>query len=65
MKIYHYHPDTKEYLAEGQADLSPLDKEQGNDVWLIPAYATDIQPPPHIKRSDIVFIGGQWLYKGV
>ena len=64
MRIYHYHPETKEYLRDGNADLSPLDAELGQEVWLIPAHATTKKPPPSIVKSDLVFINGEWLYKG-
>lgn len=40
MKIYHYHPITKEYLGEGLADKDPMIENN----WLIPANATDLEP---------------------
>ena len=45
MKIYHYHPDTAEYIGFGMADKDPL----VDDNWLIPAHATTIAPP----KTDI------------
>lgn len=41
MEIYHYHPETGEYLGKGSADADPL----VDDNWLIPAHATPIAPP--------------------
>lgn len=41
MKIYRFHPITKEYLGEGVADSSPL--EPG--VFIVPAFATADAPP--------------------
>lgn len=65
MKIYHYHSITKEYLKEGEADISPLDLLYGEEIWLIPANATDIKPPPHISKKDVVFLNNEWHYKEV
>ena len=51
MKIYHYHPITGEYLGEGIADESPLEK----GVFLIPANATGKKPPKHAEGKATVF----------
>ena len=40
MKIYHYHPEYKYFIGSSNADESPL--EPG--IFLIPAYATNIEP---------------------
>lgn len=63
MKIYHYNANTKEYMGEGKADLSPLDLLLGQEVWLIPANATELKPPPHISKKDVVYINNEWHYK--
>ena len=61
MKIYHYNPVTGEYMGEGIADLSPEDmKRFKKEVWLIPANATSISPPPAETGKIRLFINGQW-----
>jgi len=59
--IYHYDRDTGEYLFSDQADPSPLE----TDVWLIPAYATEIAPPVvnQSAREIAVFIVDAWKIK--
>ncbi|WJZ70008.1 tail fiber assembly-like protein [Vibrio phage PVP-XSN] len=57
MKIYHYHPETKEYLGEGLADKDPMVA----DNWLIPAHATSTKPPQTDKNQSAVFDGNEWL----
>lgn len=61
MKIYHYHPETLEYLGEGRADESPL--EPG--VWLIPAHATDTAPPAKVAGKTRHFEGGAWVLRDI
>lgn len=56
MNIYHYHPVTKEYLGKGLADKDPMVK--GN--WLIPAHATEVEPPELKEKQAAVFCDGQW-----
>ena len=57
MKIYHYHPDYKYFLSEGNANPSPL--EPG--VYAIPAHATDIEPPECSLGHIQVFNGSSWI----
>jgi hypothetical protein len=56
MKIYHYHFETGQYLGEGLADPSPLEE----DVWLIPAWATEIEPPKVKDNEHAFFIDNEW-----
>jgi hypothetical protein len=57
MKVYHYHPITKEYLLEGLADQDPLEQEN----WLIPANATDVEPPTVGANEVAIFDNGVWM----
>lgn len=56
MIVYHYHPDTKVLLGHSDAFPSPLEE----DVFLIPAHATDIPPPEPEEGFDRVFNGDEW-----
>lgn len=56
MKIYHYHPETKEYLGKDLADKDPMVK--GN--WLIPANATSVKPPEVQEHQAAVFSNDSW-----
>lgn len=57
MKIYNYN-QTGVYIGSSEADESPL--EPG--VFLIPAYATDIAPPPMQDGQLLKFDGETWGY---
>lgn len=59
--IYHYHPETGEYLGSGEADPSPLEP----DVWLYPAHSTDIAPPEAQAGFVRVWDGGQWQQQAI
>lgn len=61
MKIYHYHPETLEYLGEGRADESPL--EPG--VFLIPAHATPAAPPEEVAGKTRHFEAGAWVQRDI
>lgn len=54
--IYHYHPLTSEFLGAGEADASPLEP----DTFIIPAHATDIEPPVVSVNEAAVFTAGAW-----
>jgi hypothetical protein len=57
--IYHYHPETKEYMEPEEADYSPVNP----NTPIIPAFATDIKPPTVNDKQKAVFIGGKWVIK--
>ena len=56
MKIYNYHPDYKYFYLESEADPSPLQP----GVFLIPAHATDIEPPTCESNQIQIFNGTSW-----
>ncbi|WP_434629454.1 tail fiber assembly protein [Chromobacterium sp. CV08] len=56
--VYSYHPQTGEYLGTADATLSPLDTDE---VWLIPAFATELAPPLAGARQVAVYRGGWTL----
>lgn len=72
MKIYHYDAVSGELYASEEARLSPRDaeikaqkiedgeKDIPDDVYLIPAHATDIAPPEAGKNEKAVFRDGIW-----
>ena len=59
MKIYNYHPVTREFLNESVADPDPLSEGQ----WLIPAHATDHAPTIEPSENEVLVInedGDRW-----
>lgn len=56
MDIFHYHPDTGEFLGQGLADQDPRD----GDNWLIPAHATTTEPPTALAGKARVWGGSSW-----
>jgi hypothetical protein len=58
MDVHNYHAQTGEYLGTSIADESPL--EPG--VFLIPANATTVAPPPPQQGQARVFINGDWAF---
>lgn len=64
MKIYNYNPITFEYTGSQNADLDPQEtKEQGKNVYLLPANATFIKPPASEPFKARVFKEGVWSYE--
>ena len=55
MKVYNYN-DNGEFIGVDEADVSPLEE----DVFLIPANATTIEPPTQIEGKKLVFASGIW-----
>lgn len=61
MKIYNYHPITGVFISEGEADPSPLEE----NVWLIPADATDVAPPKIPVGMQAVWEGDKWRTENI
>ena len=60
MKTYHYDPTTKEYTHSEPAILDPLEtKQQGREIYLLPANATFIKPIPADGYAT-VYNGTAW-----
>lgn len=57
MDIYHYHPETGEYLVKGKAN--PCQLEEG--VWIVPAFAATTAPPAAEEGKAVVFSDGSWV----
>jgi len=49
MKVYNYHPDTRVFRYEEDADPDPMVPGR----WLVPAHATLITPPK-IKQGEVL-----------
>jgi hypothetical protein len=61
MDIYHYHPETHEFLGRGTADRDPMDESN----WLIPAWTTQMAPPAEQPGKSIHLEGGAWIYRDI
>lgn len=63
--IYRYHPNTGEYVGEGEARLSPLDLKRGRIVYLMPGDATAIAPDfaarPPGELINFFWREGRWV----
>lgn len=59
MKIYHYDPNTREFLREGTARRDPLEEKEN---YLIPLNATIMAPPVAVDKEKAVFdeLTGIW-----
>ena len=59
MIIYNYDEITKEYIGQCNADLDPQEtKEQGKNVYLIPANATTKKPPKAKEHEAVIYNNG-------
>ena len=53
--IYHYHPQTGEFLNKAEASLDPVEQKP-----MVPAFATDLKPPKVPDNQKAVFIDDAW-----
>ena len=66
MIFYTYDEKTKEYTGTQNGFIDPLEsKNQGKDVYLMPANSTDIKPTlePSNDNEMLVFNGEEWQIK--
>jgi len=63
MRIFHYHPYALIYIGQGLADA---DRETPGE-WVVPAYATKIEPLPQMENKLVVFdVAAQaWKYQAM
>lgn len=61
MNIYHYHPETGEYMRTAEARLDPRESHiQGHEVYMIPSFATSVVPPDEEEGMARVFNVEEW-----
>ena len=61
MKIYHYDPNTGEFLRESEAELDPAELAINHKkVYVVPAYATKTKPPKTNVTQIAIFKDGSW-----
>lgn len=60
MLIYHYDSATGEYLGSSEATPNPAFGDEGQDEFLIPAFATAIEKPTTADREAAWFVDGAW-----
>ena len=61
MNIYNYHPSTGVFVGISQADPDPL--VEGS--WLVPAYATTVEPPQFGIHEHPVWNGTAWVLQAI
>ena len=63
MLIYHYNPNSYEYIGSSQATLDvESTKLDGKPVYFIPRYSTDIPPLEPKEGYTVGFINDGWQY---
>ena len=55
MKIYNHHPQTGEFLNQSEASLDPIEQKP-----MVPAFATELEPPEVQDNEKAVFVDGAW-----
>lgn len=64
MKAYRFNPDTLIFEGEQERQIDPVaSRKAGENVYLMPANCTDVEPPAGKDGFDIVFVDGKWSYK--
>ena len=64
MALCYRYNENKEYVGSEEMFKDPLESEmQGEDIWLLPANCTVIEPPEAKEGFLIVWNGEAWEYK--
>jgi hypothetical protein len=61
MRVYSYNWATKEYAGDDEADASPM--EPG--MYLIPAYATTVEPPTLEPGQRAIWQEDHWVAESI
>lgn len=63
-KAYIYNEYSKEFESEIYCQLDPLETAAtGEEVYLLPALATFVEPLPPVEGAEVVFDGEKWFYR--
>lgn len=64
MKAYRFNPDTLIFEGEQERQIDPVaSRKAGEEIYLMPANCTDVEPPAGKAGFDIIFEAGKWSYK--
>ena len=66
MLAYRYDMFNYKYIGTINCQKDPIaSKRKGEDVWLLPAHSTFIDPLPSKDGFDVVWNGSTWEYKEI
>ena len=64
MKAYRFNPDTLIFEGEQERQIDPVaSRKAGEEIYLMPANCTDVEPPAVKAGFDIIFEAGKWSYR--
>lgn len=67
--VYSFDPNTLSFLRAitlDHGDLSPLDLEQGREVWLLPGNCVEVPPPANVPAGKYAAaVDGAWEIRDV
>lgn len=64
MNVFHYHPETKEYIGSTDAKLDPKElKDNKKEVYMLPFSATFLEPPKAEVNKARIFdnVNEKWI----
>lgn len=67
--VYSFDPNTLSFLRAitlDRGDLSPLDLEQGREVWIVPGNCVEVPPPENVPAGKYAAaVDGAWEIRDV